>query len=88
MAGEAEFFKESDSVIIDVHLVPCQPVTGRDWIGMVVVVPSLAAGQQGYPLIVPRIVTGGKTSPALQMRDGIDHPCDVKAEGYRQSRTP
>jgi hypothetical protein len=45
MACKAELLKEQNAIIIDIDFIPGQAVTGRHWISMMVVVPSLSPGQ-------------------------------------------
>jgi len=61
MSRKADALKKMDTVIVDINLVPGEPVTGRNRVGMMVVVPSLATGQQGHPQIVARVVAGRET---------------------------
>jgi len=46
MARKAEPFKEANAIVIDIDLIPGQPVTGRDRMCMMVVVPSLSTGHE------------------------------------------
>jgi len=68
LLGEVDLLQRRDAVIVDINLVPRQPATGRDRVGVVVVVPPLAARQKGDPPIVLRVVSGFKatlTSPSF-----------------------
>src|ERR1700734_3953772 len=53
-----------------------------------VVVPTFATGHERNPKIVPRVVTRGKAPRTPKMRDGIDHPGNMKSNGRRQNCTP
>jgi hypothetical protein len=57
-------------------------MTGRNWVGMMVVMPSLSTGRQSYPQIVARVVIRGESLFTPQVRDGIDHPGDVESDRY------
>jgi len=47
MPSKTEALEETDTVVIDINLEPGKPVAGRDRKGMMIVVPSLTAGQSG-----------------------------------------
>jgi hypothetical protein len=46
LACEAESFKETYAIVIDIDFIPGKPVTGRYRICMMVVVPSFPAGRR------------------------------------------
>lgn len=64
--NEANFGEQPDTPVVDIDLIPSQPVTRRDRIRVMVVVPSLTAREQRNPPIVARTVACGKTPAAPQ----------------------
>src|SRR5690242_4892635 len=56
--GEADLGEEPDAVVVDVELVPGEAVTRADRVGVVVIVPAFAAGEQGDPPGVAGVVLG------------------------------
>src|ERR1035438_2698636 len=62
--GEADFGEEPDAVVVDVELVPGEAVARANRVGVVVVVPTFAAGEQGDPPGVARIVLGFEATGA------------------------
>src|SRR5579864_7390174 len=62
MFGEAEQLERPDAVPIHVYFVPLQTVAGRGGIGVMIVVPALAEGEQGdYPVVSGRVPRGKTT---------------------------
>ena len=70
--GEADFAEEPDAVVVDVELVPGEAVTRADGVGVVVVVPAFAAGEQSHPPVLARTVFGGEAAAAPHMSCGVD----------------
>ncbi len=70
-SGKPEKLKHPDAVPVHVDLVPAQAVPGRDWICMMIVMPTFTKGEQCHKPIVGRIVTGGKTARTPEMRSRI-----------------
>src|SRR5271170_6051290 len=62
--GEADFGEPPDAVVVDVELVPGEPVARADRVGVVVVVPAFAAGEDGDPPVVARVVASLKAAAA------------------------
>jgi hypothetical protein len=60
--GQAADPEDGDAVPVGVELVPGKAVTGGLGMGVVVVVPALAKGEESYPETVPGGVGGGKPS--------------------------
>jgi hypothetical protein len=86
--GEAYFFEQPDAVVVDVELVPGEAVAGADRVGVVVVVPAFAAGEQGDPPGVARIVLGLEAARADQVGGGVDQPGGVQADDHAQEGSP
>src|SRR5215472_12441400 len=55
---------------------------------MVVVVPAFAAGEQGHPPAVARVVAGFKAAAAPHVGGGVDEPGGVEADGDAQQDSP
>jgi len=66
--SEADFAKNPDAVVVDVELIPGEAVTSADRVGVVVVVPAFAAGEQSDPPVVARVILGLETALAPQVR--------------------
>ena len=88
LCGEAELGEEPDAVVVGVELVPGEAVAGADGMGVVVVVPSLAAGEEGDPPGVARVVVGVEAAGAEDVGGGVDQPGGVQAEGDAQEGSP
>ena len=56
--------------------------------GVMVVVPALAAGEQSYPETVARVVVGFKAALAPHVGCRVDQPGGVQAEGDAQQSAP
>jgi hypothetical protein len=86
--GEADFAEDPDAVVVDIELVPGETVTCADWVGVVVVVPALATGEDGDPPVVAGVVLGFKASLAPEVSGGVDQPCGMKADGDAEEGSP
>lgn len=86
--GEADFFEEPDAVVVDVELVPGEAVTGADGVGVVVVVPAFAAGEDGDPPVVAGVVLGLEAALAPEVGCGVDEPGGVEADGDAEKGSP
>src|SRR6516164_6192233 len=72
--SQAEHAENADAVPVHVAFVPCQSMTGRLGMGMVIVVPAFAERQHGYPEAVLRGVSSNEALPAPHMGGRIDEP--------------
>src|SRR5438552_2870053 len=70
--GEANFAEKPDAVIIDVELVPGEAVTCADRVGVMVVVPAFASGEECDPPVVAGVVLGLEAALAPEVRRGVD----------------
>src|SRR5207247_1721668 len=84
----ADFAEEPDAVVVDVEFVPGEAVTRADRVGVVVVVPALAAGEQSDPPVVARVVLGLEASLAPEVGGGVHEPRGVKADGNAEEGSP
>src|SRR5580698_8732109 len=87
-AGEAELGEHPDEVEVGINLVPCQAVLGRNGMGVVVVVPAFAAGENGDPEAVAGIIAGFKTAAAPKVGGRVDQPGGMQAEGNAKEDAP
>ena len=87
-AGQADFGEQPNSPIVRIDLVPSKAVAGGDGVGVVVVVPAFAAGEQRNPPIVARVVASIKAAAAPKMGGGVDQPGGVQAERDAQKASP
>ena len=85
---EADLREEPDAVVVDVDLVPFEAVACADGVGVVVVVPAFAAGEQSDPPVIAGVVLGLEAALAPEMRCGVDQPGGVKAEGDAKEGSP
>src|ERR1700731_4231342 len=69
--------EKPDGQIGHVELPPAMAVLGRSRIGVMIVVPTFASGQDSNEKIISACVIGRVVSISPQMRDGIDRPRDV-----------
>jgi hypothetical protein len=86
--GQAEFAEEPDAVVVDVELVPGEAVARADGMGVVVVVPAFAAGEESDPPVVAGVVLGLEAALAPEVGCGVDEPCGVEADGDAQEGSP
>lgn len=54
--GQTEFLHEPDGVEGNVQFPPFVTVFGHTWMGMVIIVPTFAVGQQGHPPVIAAVV--------------------------------
>src|SRR5208283_4322291 len=87
-AGEAELGEQPDSIVIGIDLVPGQSVARRDGVGMVIVVPAFAAGEERDPPTVAGVVAGLKPPRAPHVGGGVDEPGGVQADGNAKKDAP
>lgn len=86
--GEADFAEEPDAVVIDVELVPGEAVARADGVGVVVVVPAFAAGEDSDPPVVAGVVLGLEAACAPEVGRGVDEPGGVEADGDAEEGSP
>jgi hypothetical protein len=85
---EADFAEEPDAVVVDVELVPGETVARADGVGVVVVVPAFAAGEESDPPVVAGVVLGFEAALAPEVGGGVDEPGGVEAEGDAEEGSP
>ena len=85
---EADFAEEPDAVVVDVELVPLEAVARADRMGVVVVVPAFAAGEQSDPPVVAGVVLGFEAALAPEVSGGVDEPGGVEAESDAEEGSP
>jgi hypothetical protein len=86
--SEAELAEHPDAVVVDVELVPGEAVASTDWMGVVVIVPAFAAGEDGDPPVVAGVVLGFEAALAPEVSCGVDQPGGVKADGDPKEGSP
>src|SRR6202012_337087 len=77
-----------DAVVVDVELIPGEAVASADGVGVVVVVPAFAAGQESDPPVVAGVVLGLKAGSAPEVRRGVDQPRCMQAKRDAEERSP
>jgi hypothetical protein len=80
--------EQPDAVVVDVELVPGEAVAGADRVGVVVVVPAFAAGEQGDPPVVAGVVLGLEAALAPEVGGGVDQPGGVQADDDAEEGSP
>ena len=60
MAREAQFFQGPDTVPVEIKFVPFEAVTGRNRMGVVIVVPAFSKGHDRHPPAVRGKIAGDK----------------------------
>ncbi len=86
--GEADFFEQPDAVVVDVELVPGEAVACADGVGVVVVVPAFAAGEERDPPGVAGVVFGLEAARADEVGGGVDQPGGVQADDDAEEGSP
>jgi hypothetical protein len=71
-----------------IQLIPHQAKPRRTGMGVMVVVPALAGGQQGHPPVVPGIIARGESAAAPQVRHRVDQPGRVEADDDPEADPP
>ena len=77
MGGEAEDFHDTDDAVGEVEFPQSVSVSSHSLVGMMIVVPAFAEGEQADPPEVSRAVAGLVIAIAPDMSGGIDEPGDV-----------
>src|SRR6266567_8831324 len=80
-AGEAEFRQDPDAPEVWVDLVPLEAMACGDGVGVVIIVPSFAAGEQGYPPVIAGVIAGFEAAATPEVGCGVDQPSGMEAEG-------
>ena len=80
--------EEPDAVVVDVELVPGEAVARADGVGVVVVVPAFAAGEQSDPPVVAGVVLGFEAARAPEVGGGVDEPGGVQADDDAEEGSP
>jgi hypothetical protein len=86
--GEADFAEEPDAVVVDVELVPLEAVARADRVGVMVVVPAFAAGEESDPPVIAGVVFGFEAALAPEVSGGVDQPSGVEAESDAEEGSP
>jgi len=85
---EAELFEQPDAVVVDVELVPHEAVASAHWMGVVVVVPAFAAGEDRDPPVIAGVVFGLEAALTPEVGSRIDEPGGVEADGDAEEGSP
>jgi hypothetical protein len=71
-----------------IELIPGEAKPRRAGMGVMVVVPALAGGQQRHPPVVPGIIARGESAAAPQVRYRVDQPGRVEADDDPEAEAP
>ena len=82
------FLEQPDSVVIGVKLIPGETVARRNRVRMMIVVPSLTAGQKRHPPAVPRFIASFKSATTVHVCCRIHEPCRVQAQSDAKEDAP
>jgi hypothetical protein len=52
MRRKSELLENPNGVPVEVDVIPPQPVPGRNWVGVMIVMPPISETDQRYPPIV------------------------------------
>src|SRR5207244_8179783 len=85
---ESQQLQHADAPPVEVNFVPLESVTRRCRVRMMIVVPTLAKGEQGYPPTVARIFTGVEALPAPHMSGRVHQPGRVERKRHPQKDSP
>ena len=88
VVDEAEFFEGQDRKPTDIELPPFVAVGGSSLVGMVVVMPAFAVGDQTDQPVVAAIVLGLVVSITPDMGHGVNAPGDVPVENRSDEYSP
>ena len=85
---ESEFLEQPDRQPTDIELPPFVAVGGCSLVGMMVVVPAFAVGDQTDQPVVAAVVLGLVVSVSPDMGHGVDAPGDVPVENRSDEYSP
>jgi hypothetical protein len=88
LLGEAKLLEDPDAVPIDIRLVPFQAVASGSRMGVMIIVPALAEGEESDKEIVGGMIAGGEAARTPDVRGGIDEPGGVEAENGAEKDAP
>ena len=86
--GEAELRHDPDTVVVDIEFVPGEAVPRAYRMGVVIVVPALAASQKSNPPAVARIIVGLEAALTPEMCRRIDQPGGVQSQRGAEEGSP
>ena len=87
--SQSEPFEQTNQVSGHVDLPPCEAVIGRGWKRVMIVVPTLAEGEQTYHDIVTTRVTSSRKRPLAEcMTYGVHAPRYVVSQTDPYQSTP
>src|SRR5580704_4043744 len=87
--NQSELLEHPNSVKVEVELVPLQPVSSRNRVGVMVVMPTISETDQRDPPIVGRRITSLKASRTPDMRGRVHDPRRMKSQdGSKKSAPP
>src|SRR5579883_924291 len=74
LLDQAHQTQQADQAISRVKLPPAQPVSGRAWEGVMIVVPAFPQGEQGDPPEIRRVVPRPVVAVAPKVGGTVDEP--------------
>ena len=87
-SGDAQEFQDPDLDPGKIELIPRQTMPRRSRMGVVIVVPAFAEGDQRDPPVIAGIVARVEAARAPHVRDGVDQPGGVQADDDAQADAP
>src|SRR5580704_9245721 len=86
--GKTDLGEQPDAIVVGVDFVPGKAMLSGDGMGVVIVMPALAATHQRNPPVVARVVAGLKSSAAPHVSSRVHQPRCMKAERHTQESSP
>lgn len=77
-----------DSIPIDIDFVPSQAMTGSLRMGVMVIVPAFAKGEQRHPKAVPGRIAGGEPLPSPHVGGRVYQPGGVETYDRTEEDAP
>src|SRR4051812_18316095 len=87
-SGQSEELQDANTPPIEINLVPLQSMTSGSRMGVMIVMPAFAKGEQRHPPTVARILAGIKASTSPHVRRRVDQPSGVQRQRYAQEDSP
>src|SRR5271170_5843262 len=88
MGHKSELLEHPNGVPVEVEFVPPQPVSGRDRVGVMIVMPPISETYECHPPIVGRCISGLKAARPPNMRHRVDQPCRMKSHDGAEESAP
>src|SRR5271155_503104 len=88
MGRKSDLLEHPNGVPVEVEFVPPQPVSGRNRVGVMVVMPPISETYECHPPIVGRCISGLKAARPQNRRHRVDEPCRMKSHDGAEESAP